>query len=287
MDFVNEKTFEKSPVCILVDNGSLKPEAILALRRVSEQLAFRTNLDFHAAGLLHSDKVDALHLGGRPARVLVESMQELLEEGHRDFLILPFFLGPSLGIVDWLPKKLEVFHKNYQGLKVKVATSLFGDGAGAESLASAIRDGVGEVVQREGLRRLFVALVDHGTPAKGVNEVRERVAEIAESLLGDKVGGLASCSMERRAEPEYDFNDPLLANLLQDRKMVPAGDVVVALLFLSPGRHAGTGGDVEVICEEVRRDRDDLRTFLTEPLGEHPAIVDLLEQRVRECLDAD
>ncbi len=287
MDFVNEKTFEKSPVCILVDNGSLKPGAILALRRVSEQLAFRTNLDFHAAGLLHSDKVDAAHLDGRPARVFVETMQELLKEGHRDFLILPFFLGPSLGIVDWLPQKLEVFHNNFHGLKVKVASSLFGDGVGAEPLASAIRDRVGEVVQREGLRLPFVALVDHGTPAIVVNEVRERVAEIAESLLGREVSGLASCSMERRAEPEYDFNDPLLANLLQDRKVVPAGDVVVALLFLSRGRHAGTGGDVEVICEEVRRDRDDLRTFLTEPLGEHPAIVDLLEQRVRECLDAD
>ena len=287
MDFVNEKTFEKSPVCILLDNGSLKPSAILALRRVADQLALRTNLDFHAAGLLHSDKVDASHLDGRPARVFVESMQELLEEGHRDFLLLPFFLGPSLGIVDWLPQQLEVFHNNFHGLKVKVASSLFGDGAGTESLASAIRDRVGEVVQREGLRRPFVALVDHGTPAIAVNEVRERVAEIAESLLGREVSGLASCSMERRAEPEYDFNDPLLANLLQDRNMVPAGDVVVALLFLSPGRHAGAGGDVEVICEEVRRDRDDLRTFLTEPLGEHLAIVDILEQRVRECLDSD
>jgi sirohydrochlorin ferrochelatase len=211
----------------------------------------------------------------------------LLDLGQRDFLILPFFLGPSLAIVDWLPKKLEAFRNNYQDLKVKVASSLFGNGDGAEPLATAIKDRVGEVVQREGLRRPFVALVDHGTPAIAVNEVRNRVAEIAESLLGDKVAGLASCSMERRPEPEYDFNDPLLANLLQDRNLAPAGDVVVALLFLSPGRHAGTGGDVEMICEEARRDMDDLRMFLTEPLGEHPAIVDLLEQRVRECLDAD
>jgi sirohydrochlorin ferrochelatase len=287
MDFVNEKTFEKSPVCILVDNGSLKPEAILALRRVAEQLAFRTNVDFRAAGLLHSDKVDASHLGGRPARVFVESMQELLEEGHRNFLILPFFLGPSLGIVDWLPKKLEAFRNNYQDLKVKIASPLFGNGDGTEALAGVIQDRVREVVQREGLRRPFIALVDHGTPAIAVSEVRERVVEIAESLLGDKVAGLASCSMERRPEPEYDFNDPLLVDLLQDRNLVPAGDVVVALLFLSPGRHAGAGGDVEMICEEARRGRSDLRTFLTYPLGEHPAIVDLLEQRARECLDAD
>jgi len=136
MDFVNEKTFEKSPVCILVDNGSLKPGAILALRRVVDQLALRTNLDFHAAGLLHSDKVDASHLDGRPARVFVESMQELLEEGHRDFLLLPFFLGPSLGIVDWLPRKLEVFHNNFHGLKVKVASSLFGDGPTVQAMDS-------------------------------------------------------------------------------------------------------------------------------------------------------
>jgi sirohydrochlorin ferrochelatase len=287
MDFVNEKTFEKTPVCILVDNGSLKPEAILALRRVTEQLAFRTNVDFRATGLLHSNKVDASRLGGRPARVFVESMQELLDLGQRDFLILPFFLGPSLAIVDWLPKKLTVFRNNYEDLKVKIASPLFGNGDGAEPLATAIKDRVGEVVQREGLRRPFVALVDHGTPKIAVNEVRERVGKIAESLLDGKVAGLTSCSMERRPEPVYDFNDPLLVELLQDRKVVPAGDIVVALLFLSPGRHAGTGGDVEMLCEEARRDRSDLRTFLTEPLGEHPAIVDLLEQRLRECLDAN
>ncbi|SVD47506.1 uncharacterized protein METZ01_LOCUS400360, partial [marine metagenome] len=101
-----------------------------------------------------------------------------------------------------------------------------------------------------------------------------------------EVAGLRTCSMERRPGPEYAFNEPLLENLLCDEATVPERDVVAALFFLSPGKHAGAGGDVEAICREAEKARPGLRTFLTEPLGEHPLVLDLLEERWGECLDA-
>jgi hypothetical protein len=56
---------------------------------------------------------------------------------------------------------------------------------------------------------------------------------------------VAGCSMERRPGPAYAFNEPLLERLL--RAPFDAGLVVVGMLFLSPGRHAGQG-DVAAIC---------------------------------------
>ena len=78
--------------------------------------------------------------------------------------------------------------------------------------------------------------------------------------------------MERRPGPAYAFADPLLENALRDRfdtfaaAKATAPDteershllVVVALLFLSPGRHAGPGGDIATILEDAKcslRDR--------------------------------
>ena len=55
--------------------------------------------------------------------------------------------------------------------------------------------------------------------------------------------------MERREGAEYDFNEPQLESAVVGKgEAVP---VVVALLFLQPGRHAGPGGDVKSIIAEA------------------------------------
>ena len=93
--------------------------------------------------------------------------------------------------------------------------------------------------------------------------------------------------MERRPKPEYDFNEPLLENLLPDQEACPSRQVVVAQLFLSPGRHAGPDGDVANICRQAEQARPGLQTFLTDPLGNHPLVLEILEERLRQCLAAD
>ena len=60
-----------------------------------------------------------------------------------------------------------------------------------------------------------------------------------------------------------------------------AGDVVVALQFLFPGRHAGEGGDVARLCSEAESVRPGLRTRRTATVAGHPVFLDLLERRAR------
>ncbi len=88
-------------------------------------------------------------------------------------------------------------------------------------------------------------------------------------MLGSEIEPLAAASMEG-AHP------PLLADQL--RAPVSIGrDVVVAPLFLSPGRHAGADGDVAQICARVRRA---LRCHLTELVGTHPLAIEALAARL-------
>jgi sirohydrochlorin ferrochelatase len=57
--------------------------------------------------------------------------------------------------------------------------------------------------------------------------------------------------------------------------------VIVALQFLSPGRHAGQDGDVAEICRVAEAKHRGLKTSLTKPVGEHPLLVEILADRWR------
>jgi sirohydrochlorin ferrochelatase len=124
-----------------------------------------------------------------------------------------------------------------------------------------------------------VALCDHGSPKREVAAVRDALAMDLAELLGDEVEALAAASMERREGDEYDFNEPLLDKLLR-RPGWNHGDVVISMLFLSPGRHAGPGGDIDTICKTAEAESPGLRTYMTGLVGDHPDIVPLLKRRL-------
>jgi sirohydrochlorin ferrochelatase len=274
-----------TPQVLLCDNGTLRADAVLGLRDLAKTLGLKVNSEVRAVGLLHTDRLDGAVLGGKPGAVLLKELRQSLADGSRSFIVLPFFLGPSRGITEWLPAQLEELTAKWPDLRLLVAPCLHADGD--DRLARGLSDKVLEVVSGSGIERPFVALVDHGTPVPEVNSVRERVGEQVRELLGDEVAGLATCSMERRPEPEYNFNEPLLENLLRDQGTCPSDHVVVAQFFLSPGRHAGPDGDVAKICRDAELARTGLQTFVTTPLGDHPLVLEILEDRLRDCLDAD
>ena len=89
--------------------------------------------------------------------------------------------------------------------------------------------------------------------------------------------------MERRPEPEYDFNEPLLERAF-DQPGFDAGPVIVAMLFLSPGRHAGPAGDIARICAAAEQRHPKLRTVMTDLVGLHPGLIPILVDRVRTGL---
>jgi sirohydrochlorin ferrochelatase len=88
--------------------------------------------------------------------------------------------------------------------------------------------------------------------------------------------------MERREGPEYDFNGPLLETLLDDlAREADAGTVLVCPLFIAPGRHAGPGGDIETICRRAEECHPGFSTRLAPLVGAHPALPDILLERLR------
>ena len=276
-----------SPYIFLIDNGSLRADSVFALRGLAAQLSERIGLKVEPVSLLHSSKVPASELGGVAARVVKPTLRRLIATGARKFVFVPLFLGPSRAITDYLPELIAEARVSAPELQVVVADTLAGVDFAAPDmrLAEMLADNVRLTMQAAGLSHPRVALVDHGTPAEVVNQVRNAVAGQLAVLLQTEVAAVAACSMERREGSEYDFNEPLLERVAQLDGWAGA-DVIVALFFLLPGRHAGAGGDVAEICDGLIAQQTLRSTVRTPLLGEHPQLVDILVDRLRAALDS-
>ena len=104
-------------------------------------------------------------------------------------------------------------------------------------------------------------------------------------MLGDRAAAVGAASMERRDGEAYDFNEPLLETLLATPPF-DSGDVVLAMAFLSPGRHAGEGGDIAQIVEAATAARPDLRVHITPLLATQSLVAAVLRDRVEAAAAA-
>jgi sirohydrochlorin ferrochelatase len=272
----------RQPVCFLFDNGSLRAASTMSLRRIANGLRARLEgTDVRAVSLLHSSTIDAAELGGERAELLEPALATAAARGENDFVLLPLFFGPSAAVTDYLPERLQVLRKKFPDLRVHIARWLVDVNAANDTrMANILADGVRRTATGAGWTRPKVALVDHGSPQRGVAAVRDFLGGQLRQLLG---GEVAVASMERRPEPEFAFTEPLLAGLLRD-KIFGRGEVVVALQFLSPGRHAGQGGDIAEICAEAMRAQPGLKIVPTGLVGEDERLADVLAERYRERL---
>ncbi|WP_206018985.1 sirohydrochlorin chelatase [Salinicola acroporae] len=81
----------------------------------------------------------------------------------------------------------------------------------------------------------------------------------------------------------YRFNEPLLETLLASPALAD-GDVILSMLFLSPGRDAGEGGDIAEICAQAMSRAPGLNVVTTRLVGENDAILELLATRLQQAL---
>ncbi|WP_345786222.1 hypothetical protein [Coraliomargarita algicola] len=195
---------------------------------------------------------------------------------------MPLFLGPSLAITDYLPQVVAELKRECPELKVQVASVLAGADLAVPDLrlAQILADQVRALPWTPGTR---VALVDHGSPIRAVNHVRNTVARQLEQLLQPAVELVQPCSMERRSGAAYAFNEPLLEGLAQLDGFA-GGRLILAMFFLLPGRHAGEGGDVAEICDGLVASGAFQQIQTTPLLGEHPLLLDILVDRLRATL---
>lgn len=269
------------PAILLVDNGSLQPLATLHLRCLAAGLAARLDRPVEPVSLLHSSAIDPGELGGRPAEILEPAIVRRFEAGVREFLLVPLFFGPSRALTDYIPERIEALRAKCPGLTVHLAAPVCGPSTHPDHrLAEILADHVRQTAQRCRLDRPWVVLVDHGSPQPAVAAVRDQLALQLAARLSDAAGPVLAASMERREGPEYDFNEPLLARALESVE----GPGIVALLFFSPGRHAGPGGDIQTICREAQEKRPGLQVHFTPLVGEHPCLLEILADRVHAAM---
>ena len=92
--------------------------------------------------------------------------------------------------------------------------------------------------------------------------------------------------MERRAGMEYDFNGDLLEDSLCGlAEADQRSPVILSMLFLSAGRHAGSGGDIDQICRRIAAKFPDFRVFPTPLVGSHPLLIEILAARYRRLAE--
>ncbi|RCV86221.1 sirohydrochlorin chelatase [Billgrantia montanilacus] len=267
---------------LLVDNGSLRPQATLNLRRLAHALSQATGEAVEATSLLHSYKIPSEKLDGHKAVTLGPLAERLAAQGVTELLILPFFFGPSQALTHYLPERLAEVQASYPQLGVKVALPLVDSQAPVDlRLVRLLADNVRE--RMAGLSQPKVVLVDHGSPIPEVTAVRNYLAGQLSVLLADEASSVTFASMERRDGEAYRFNEPLLVDLLASPAMAH-GDVILSMLFLSPGRHAGEGGDIAEICAEAMAQAPGLNVTITRLVGENDAIVDILATRLQQAM---
>ncbi|MBE2214141.1 MAG: cobalamin biosynthesis protein CbiX [Opitutaceae bacterium] len=270
-----------SPVILLVDNGSLQPMATLNLRCLAAGLEVRVGARVEPVSLLHSSAIDPARLGGIPAEILEPALRRRYSAERRKFVLVPLFFGPSAALTEYIPERVRALTADLPGLDVRVAAPVVDPARPGDSrLASILAEHVRGTAAARSIERPWVILVDHGSPQRAVAAVRDAVAADLARQLGGTASSVIAASMERRDGADYAFNEPLLARALER----VSGPGVVALMFFSPGRHAGPGGDIEAICAEAARSRPGLQVHLTPLVGEHSRLIEILADRLRAAV---
>ena len=254
-------------IVALIDNGSLEAAAHRNLRRVADALARLTDTRVHAVSWKHSDRVAPAELEGTPAWTLGAFVRAMHALGQREFLFVPFFISAQGAIGSALRSDLEKLRAELGELHFDFSPGL----ATGDALAAIVTTRIREVKTARALVRPPVVIVDHGGPSPASAALRNQLAALVHRQLGGETGPVAAASMEGR-------HPPLLADQLRAPGFAEQ-DVIVALLFLSPGRHAGPGGDIVQICTA-----SGTRCHLTELVGTHPLAIETLATALREKL---
>jgi len=269
---------------ILLDNGSTRAQSTLSLRRISSALSERVGEFVHPVSLMHADKVSVDALEGCPADTFEPFLRARALAGERRFLILPLFFGPSRALSAFVPEKAEQIGADFGPLSLRIADILCPLPHGEPRLAEILLDNLLHCAKETEFLPKRIVLVDHGSPIPAVTTVRRSLAADLRQCLGTGVR-VDEAVMERRTGVEYDFNGDLLENLLrqlaEEDRNTP---VILSMLFMFAGRHAGPNGDIERIYRTVEREFPGFRVHQGPLVSDHPRLVDILQSRLEAAL---
>ncbi len=260
----------------LIDNGSLEAAAHENLRRVAATIGATVGVRVEAVSWKHSDRIEPGALADGPALTLAPWVRAQVAAGEREFVLIPFFISPQGAIGSSLRSDLDALAAQAGGIGFAFTEGLADGPVLAEIVAEHVR-------RAAGAGRPAVIVVDHGGPSPASAAVRDTVAARVREILGGAIGPLAAASMESPEGARFAFNRPLLAEALAAPGF-DAGEVLIAPLFLSPGRHAGPDGDLARIARAAEGRSPRLRCRLTGLVGSHPAAAAFLADALARAL---
>ncbi|MCU7891508.1 MAG: cobalamin biosynthesis protein CbiX [Candidatus Thiodiazotropha sp. (ex Ustalcina ferruginea)] len=272
------------PTLLLIDNGSSQARATLSLRHLARRLSHISGQNISPVSLQHAHKIPAEKLDGKAARTLEPFLREMLAKGIRDFLAIPLFFGRSMALTSLIPDLVDSLESDFGPISFRLTDELYPLPTGEPRLAQILYDQIDPILQQA--EQQNVILVDHGSPLPAVTEVRVRVAEDLRTLLPAEID-LQEAVMERRSGTQFDFNGELLEQVLDRAALTGINNpIVLSLLFLLPGRHAGSDGDIASICLDIEQLHPGLSIHTSQLVSDHPVLVDILYDRLKTGLEA-
>ena len=264
---------------MLCDNGSSKPQATLQLRELAKALSEKTNKTIFPVSLQHANRIPAGKINDEPAIIFVDFLRNQLQQDERNFIVVPLFFGYSKALSSFIPDQVAILKQEYGEFDLKVAEVIYPLPDGEPILHDIVLDYIHQSVEKTNNESKHIILVDHGSPIPQVTQVRSQLAETVQHQLPASYQ-LDQAVMERREGSEYDFNGDLLADVLEQKAASSIGEVSIILLFFFPGRHAGEGGDIVEICEQVQARHPGLQVHMSPLVAEHPRFIDILVDRI-------
>jgi sirohydrochlorin ferrochelatase len=260
----------------LVDNGSLEPAAHLSLRALAAALSARVGVTVHAVSWKHSNRIRPDLLEGQPAWTLTPWVSAQVDRGEHDLVFIPFFVSAQGAIGSALRLDLEQLQSALGGFRFAFTAGLAAHG----TLVRIVVDRIRATIAAAQLQQPPVIVVDHGGPSAASAALRDAVAADVARELRAEIGALTAASLEGEG---YTHNRPLFVDALASPGF-DRGDVVVAPLFLAPGRHAGPKGDLAEIVAEAEDRSAPLRCHFTALVGNHPLVLDVLADALSSTL---
>ncbi|KAG8464888.1 hypothetical protein KFE25_010256 [Diacronema lutheri] len=267
---------------VLLSHGSRRPEAWAQLDALARELQRAAEVDVVPSAVFFGADGSAGGTGGcvdgappPPPASLDVALRRMLEaDAARPIGVLPFVLGPSRALRVEAPRIIRGVLDVHPAARVELLPCLSHalGGDGIRRASRGLADQVQRLIATTQLVRPRVYVCDHGSADAAVAAVRRALAARVAHELGGAVCAVEPAPMERPAALVRGgvADDPLLEERLAALDDVDTA-VVVAMAFVSPGRHAGAEGDVASIVRLATAARPQLVVHVTGLLGDAPA----------------
>ena len=119
---------------------------------------------------------------------------------------------------------------------------------------------------------LGIVIVDHGSRRTESNELLLEVVALFRETTGYAI-----------VEPAHmELAEPTVATAFDRCVQQGARLVVIHPYFLLPGRHWDQ--DIPQLAAEAAQRHPEVRYLVTDPLGLHPLMIQIMDDRIRHCL---